>query len=98
MVDMRGNELKEGDVVVFVQKSSVSKYTEGTMEFGIVSKFYKGTFDRPVCSVILVNGKTVTNVREPRIMKIENIVNQYNQIKDNGDYKGFLEAMSIIKD
>ena len=98
MVDMRGNELKEGDLVVFVQKSSVSSYTEGTMDFGIISKFYTAQFNRPVCSVILVNGKTVTNVREPRIMKVENIVNQYNQIKDTGDYKGFLEAMSIIKE
>ena len=98
MVDMRGNELKEGDVVVFVQKSSVSKYTEGTMDFGIISKFYKGAFDRPVCSVILVNGKTATNVREPRVMKVENIVNAYNQIKDTDDVLSFLEAMNVRKD
>ena len=81
MVDMHGNELKEGDLVIFVQKSSVSKYTEGTMEFGIISKFYTGQFDRPVCSVVLANGKTARNVIEPRIMKVESIVNQYNQIK-----------------
>ncbi len=97
MVDMRGNELKEGDLVVFVQKSSVSKYTEGTMDFGIISKFYNGAFDRPVCSVILVNGKTATNVREPRIMKVTEIVNQYNLIKDTGDLQSFLNAMSIKK-
>ena len=81
MVDMRGNELKEGDLVIFVQKSSVSKYTEGTMDFGIISKFYTGQFDRPVCSVVLANGKTARNVSEPRIMKVESIVIQYNQIK-----------------
>ena len=81
MVDMRGNELKEGDLVIFFQKSSVSKYTEGTMDFGIISKFYSGQFDRPICSVILANGKKATNVSEPRIMKVESIVNQYNQIK-----------------
>ena len=95
MVDMRGNELKEGDLVIFVQKSSVSKYTDGTMDFGIISKFYTGQFDRPVCSVLLVNGKTATNVREPRIMKVAEIVNQYNKIKDAGDLQGFLDAMSI---
>ena len=81
MVDMRGNELKEGDLVIFVQKSSVSKYTEGTMEFGIISKFYIDHSDRPVCSVVLTNGKTARNVMEPRIMKVESIVNQYIQIK-----------------
>lgn len=97
MVDMRGNELKEGDLVVFAQKSSVSKYTEGTMEFGIISKFYTGAFDRPVCSVTLVNGKIIRNVMEPRIMKVENIVNQYNRIKDTGDFLAFLEAMNVKK-
>jgi hypothetical protein len=97
MVDMRGNELKEGDLVVFVQKSSVSRYTDGTMDFGIISKFYTAQFDRPVCSVTLVNGKTATNVREPRIMKVTEIVNQYNLIKDSGDLQSFLNAMSIKK-
>ncbi len=89
MVDMRGNELQEGDLVIFVQKSSVSKYTEGTMEFGIISKFYTGQFDRPVCSVVLANGKKAINVSEPRIMKVESIVNQYNQIKSrfSGSYE-----------
>lgn len=91
MVDMRGNELKEGDLVIFVQKSSVGKYTDGTMDFGTISKFYKGVFDRPVCSVTLVNGKNVTNVMEPRIMKVEYIVSQYNQA---GEYQAFLNAMS----
>ena len=95
MIDMRGNELKEGDLVVFVQKSSVSKHTEGTMDFGIVSKFYKGTFDRQLCSVILASGRTATNVSEPRIMKVENIANQYNEIKNTGDFQDFLKAMSI---
>ena len=92
MVDMRGNELKEGDLVIFVQKSSVGKYTDGTMDFGIISKFYKGVFDRPVCSVTLVNGKNVTNVMESRIMKVEYIVSQYNQA---GEYQAFLNTMSI---
>lgn len=91
---MRGNELKEGDLVVFVQKSSVSKHTQGTMDFGIISKFYKGIFDL-MCSVILANGRTATNVSEDRIMKVENIANQYNKIKDTGDFQGFLKAMSI---
>ena len=95
MVDMRGNELKEGDLVIFVQKSSVDKYTDGTMDFGTISKFYKGVFDQPVCSVTLVNGKNVTNVMEPRIMKVEYIVSQYNQSKESGDYQSFLTAMSI---
>lgn len=95
MVDMRGNELKEGDLVIFVQKSSVGKYTDGTMDFGTISKFYTGQFNRPVCSVTLVSGKTATNVREPRIMKVECIVSQYNQIKESGDYQGFLTAMSV---
>ena len=86
---MRGNELKEGDLVIFVQKSSVSKYTEGTMEFGIISKFYTGQFDRPVCSVVLANGKTARNVMETRIMKVESIVNQYIEIKSriSGSYE-----------
>ena len=95
MVDMRGNKLKEGDLVIFVQKSSVGKYTDGTMDFGTISKFYTGQFNRPVCSVTLVNGKIATNVREPRIMKVDCIVSQYNQIKESGDYQGFLTVMSI---
>ena len=98
MVDMRGNELKEGDLVIFVQKSSVSKCTEGTMNFGVISKFYKGYFDQPVCSVTLVSGKNVTNVMEARILKVESIINQYNQIKDTtNNLQDFLEAMSISK-
>ena len=98
MVDMHGNELKEGDLVIFVQKSSVSKYTEGNMEFGIISKFYTGQFDRPVCSVVLANGKTARNVMEARILKVESIINQYNQIKDTtNNLQDFLEAMSISK-
>ena len=95
MVDMCGNELKEGDLVIFVQKSSVGKYTDGIMDFGIISKFYTGQLDRPMCSVILVDGKTATNVREPRIMKVENIADQYNQIRETGDFHNFLKAMNI---
>lgn len=95
MVDMRGNELKEGDLVIFVQKSSVGKYTDGTMDFGTISKFYTGQFNRPVCSVTLVNGKTATNVREPRIMKVECIVSQYNKTQESGDYQDFLNAISL---
>ena len=98
MVDMYGNELKEGDLVIFVQKSTVSKYTEGTMNFGVISKFYKGYFDQPVCSVTLASGKNVTNVMEARILKVESIINQYNQIKDTtNNLQDFLEAMSISK-
>ena len=97
MVDMCGNELKEGDLVIFVQKSSVGKYTEGIMDFGIISKFYIGQLDRPMCSVFLANGKTATNVREQRIMKVENIADQYNQIRETSDFYSFLKAMNIKK-
>lgn len=97
MVDMCGNKLKEGDLVIFVQKSSVGKYTDGTMDFGIISKFYTGQLDRPMCSVILADGKTATNVRESRIMKVENIANQYNQIRETDDFHSFLKAMNIKK-
>ena len=94
MVDMCGNKLKEGDLVIFAQKLPTSR-PEGIMDFGIISKFYKSAYGKPVCSVILVDGKTATNVREPRIMKVENIADQYNQIRETGDFHNFLKAMNI---
>lgn len=91
MEDMCGNELKVGDLVIFAQKTSGC--AEGVMRFGVVSKFYKSHYDEPVCSVTLVDGSKARNVLEERIMKIENIANQYDQVKDTGDFQNFLDVM-----
>ena len=94
MKDMCGNELKVGDLVIFAQKTSVRVgRAEGVMHFGVVSKFYKSHYGEPTCSVTLVDGSKASNVLENRIMKIENIANQYDQVKDTGDFQNFLEAM-----
>ena len=96
MKDMCGNELKVGDLVIFAQKTAIRVgfgRGEGIMSFGVISKFYKNYYGHPTCSVTLADGRKVTNVLEDRIMKVENIANQYDQVKDTGDFQSFLDAM-----
>lgn len=96
MKDMCGNELKVGDLVIFAQKMAIRVGLgrgEGIMRFGVISKFYKSHYGEPTCSVTLANGFKATNVFEDRIMKVENIANQYDRVKDTGDFQSFLEAM-----
>ena len=94
MKDMRSNELKVGDLVIIVQKTSVRVgRAEGVMHFGVVSKFYKNYYGDPTCSVTLADGSKATNVLEDRIMKVADIASQYDQVKDTSDFQSFLDAM-----
>lgn len=96
MRDMCNNELKVGDLVIFAQKSPVSR-AGGTMSFGIISRFYNNPDGKPVCSVTTASGWKDTNIREFRIMKIESIAIQYDQIKETGDFQSFLNAMNAMR-
>ena len=59
--DFKGNELKVGDKVVFVDGVN----NNSSLAVGYVKKFYKGCWDEDECTV-----DSKTHVRSPRIMKL----------------------------
>ena len=95
MKDMCNNELKVGDLVIYAQKSARSRSADGTMNFGIISKFYNDYYGKPECSVTQASGAIDTHIQEPRIMKIEPIATQYDRIKEKGDFQSFLKVMKV---
>lgn len=95
MKDMCNNELKVGDLVIYAQKSARSRSADGTMNFGIISKFYTDYYGEPECSVTQASGAIDTHIQEPRIMKVETIATQYNKIKETQDFQGFLNAVNV---